>query len=471
MFRTFASLAAGVALALGASAPAEAFSIIPFTSGSGSIVSGTSYVCSSGNLGPGVIRGCPTIAAPATLTAVPKAEPFGHWRFVRWDGADCGTEPTCRIETDGFGSPIAVFEDPVPPTITPTVEHSLTRDRTVTLGWTSDEWAAVTCTVQGAPLASCPDSQSVTLSEGAYTFTARGKDLSDNLSSPVSKSFRILDTELVSAPTSTSNARTAVFTVSTGLGTTFDCTFDNRRLPACATRGADGTGTVTLPNLADGSHTLRVYARDGQDVDYVPATHTWTVDTVAPDVTLVAHPDASFTFASADATARFECAIDGAAFDACPPAVRPGAGPGEHRIAVRAVDRAGNVSAVATETWTVAAVVEEVRPNAKPAAPATLSALAGKRKVSRTRTVDLATLTCPVGAACAITAPKTATVKIAGKRYKVTVTKRGSRLGLKLTKAAYTKLKGRTGTVSLTIGATATGASPTSLKVTATLRR
>ena len=113
-------------------------------------------------------------------------------------------------------------------------------------------------------------------------------------------------------------------------------------------------------------------------------------------------------------------------------------------------------------------MVPPPQPSAKPAKIATI---AGKRKVSAKRTVDIATVTCPAGATCAITAPKTATVTIAHKRYTVTVTKTKTRVSLKLTTTAYAKLKGRTGSVKVTIGATATGASTTTLIVNATIRR
>ncbi len=481
MFRIIATFTASVVLSLGATVPAQADLVVsPGTTGSGSILSTGSYGCPTQNLGPGVLRLCPDIISSSgkvTLTAVPKADPPGHWRFVRWDGFGCGSTATCTIETlDGYFFPIAVFEDPVAPTITPTVEHSTTRDRTVTLSWTANEWASVTCAVDGTPLPECPSSQAVTLPEGSHTFTARGSDLSENLSSPVQKAFRILDTVLVSGPPSSSNSKTAAFTVSTGLGTRFDCALDNRYLGTCAPKGADGTGTVTLSNLAEGEHTMRIYAVDGQDADYVPVTRTWTVDTIAPNVTLTAGADATFSFTSNEPSARFECRLDSDDFTPCMTGLKPSLSAGEHRIAVRAIDRAGNVSATATHTWSIAGpppVIQApvVQPPQRSVKPAEISTIAGKRKVSTKRLVDIATITCPAGATCAITAPKTATVTIAHKRYTVTVTKTKTRVSLKLTATAYAKLKGRTGSVKVTIGATATGAPTTTLIVSATLRR
>lgn len=108
---------------------------------------------------------------------------------------------------------------------------------------------------------------------------------------------------------------------------------------------------------------------------------------------------------------------------------------------------------------------------------ATISALAGKRKVAKaTRKVTIATIACPAGATCSISAPKTAKLKLGKKTYTLAVTaaKRlaGSRklnVTLTLSRAAYAKLK--SGTVSVKVSATATGASTTSMTVKANITR
>lgn len=64
---------------------------------------------------------------------------------------------------------------------------------------------------------------------------------------------------------------------------------------------------------------------------------------------------ASFAFTSDDAAATFECSLDGAAFAACAtPLLLDGVSVGEHALAVRAVDAAGQVDATPAEyAWTV----------------------------------------------------------------------------------------------------------------------
>jgi hypothetical protein len=140
---------------------------------------------------------------------------------------------------------------------------------------------------------------------------------------------------------------------------------------------------------------------------------------------------------------------------------------------------------ITTDVTTTAAPtpVATVRPDAQPtptATPkptATISTLEGKRKVAgKTRKVTIATIACPTGASCSITAPKTTKLKLGGKTYVLPVTAArtlagGKRLNVTVTlsKAAYARLK--SGTVSARLTATATGATTTSLTVKASIKR
>jgi uncharacterized protein (TIGR03382 family) len=165
------------------------------------------------------------------------------------------------------------------------------------------------------------------------------------------------DTAIVTAPPNPSNDSTGDFTFSSPDATaTFECSVDGGTFAAC-------TSPFATSALIDGSHTLAVRARDAAaNVDATPATHTWTIDTAAPDTTIVTSPPAitsdataDFTFSSPDVTATFECSIDMGAFAACvtPFATLPLAA-GPHAISVRARDAAGNVDATpATHAWTV----------------------------------------------------------------------------------------------------------------------
>ena len=145
---------------------------------------------------------------------------------------------------------------------------------------------------------------------------------------------------------------------------TFECRFDSAAFAACS--GA-GSHSPQAP-LADGAHTFAVRAIDGAGtVDDSPATRTFTVDTARPQTTITAgpaelstisDPSPSFSFASNEAGATFECRFDAAAFAACSSAAShtPQAplADGPHTFAVRAVDGAGNVDdSPASRSFTV----------------------------------------------------------------------------------------------------------------------
>jgi MYXO-CTERM domain-containing protein len=168
------------------------------------------------------------------------------------------------------------------------------------------------------------------------------------------------DTTIVTAEPSPTTDTTGDFTFSATLaGSTFACSVDGGAYAACP-------ATYSTPALADGSHTLSVRATApaalGGMTDPTPATATWIVDTTAPDTTIVTaepsptnDPTGDFTFSSPDATATFECSVDGGAYAACPATYSTGTlADGSHTLSVRAVDAAGNVDATpATATWTV----------------------------------------------------------------------------------------------------------------------
>ncbi len=98
---------------------------------------------------------------------------------------------------------------------------------------------------------------------------------------------------------------------------TFQCQLDGGAYSAC-------TSPKSYAGLADGSHTFDVHAVDPAGNQSAVQTWTWTVDTVAPSISLDSNPPAlstnaspSFTFSSTDGTATFECKLDGGAFAAC----------------------------------------------------------------------------------------------------------------------------------------------------------
>jgi hypothetical protein len=117
--------------------------------------------------------------------------------------------------------------------------------------------------------------------------------------------------------------------------------------------------------LATGTHQFRVQATDqAGNTDTTPASHTWTIDTTAPQTTITDGPPnsttsttATFTFSANEEGSTFRCSLDGAAFAACTsPRHYSGLTIGTHQFRVLATDQAGNTDATpASYTWTVSA--------------------------------------------------------------------------------------------------------------------
>ncbi|MDA0172040.1 hypothetical protein OJ998_23260 [Solirubrobacter taibaiensis] len=335
-------------------------------SGAGSVSGNGSINC----VRAGVVNGTPTQCGVASVIGgfvLLEAAPLGDGTFTRWEGCPDARGLKCLAVDPFNGSVRAVFTDSTGPSLlSPTAVLSTTTDRTVTVTWTPNETlTGVECMVDGvAGTCTGTTSHTVTLPEGEHSFSVRGTDINGNLGPPAAAaSFRILDTALVSTPAANSNVTNPAFVFSTQTGVGFDCALDGMAFGPCGAKGGDNRGGAQLSGLVDGTHTLRVRARDGSEFDRVPAVYTWTVDTVAPAVALGASGPGegalqainreTFVFSSSEAAA-FECQLDGAGFGPCASGITlENLAATAHRFEVRAIDAAGNVGAVAARNWVV----------------------------------------------------------------------------------------------------------------------
>ena len=165
------------------------------------------------------------------------------------------------------------------------------------------------------------------------------------------------DTSIVSGPSGSTASRAASFEfTATATGESFDCELDGSDWAPCSSPQA-------YSGLGDGSHTFAVRAKNSTgDVDASPATRTWSVDTAAPDTSIVSGPSgsstsraASFEFSASDTGATFECKLDAADWAACTsPQDYSSLANGSHTFSVRAKNALGTVDgSPATRTWTV----------------------------------------------------------------------------------------------------------------------
>jgi large repetitive protein len=132
-----------------------------------------------------------------------------------------------------------------------------------------------------------------------------------------------------------------------------------------AVTAADGAGswTTTLIGVADGAHVYTAKATDAAgNTSSSSSAHTLTVDTTAPQTSIVSGPtdqtmdtSASFVFDSSETGSSFECSLDGVAFAACTsPQDYTSLAAGAHSFEVKATDAAGNTDgSPAAHAWTI----------------------------------------------------------------------------------------------------------------------
>jgi hypothetical protein len=137
----------------------------------------------------------------------------------------------------------------------------------------------------------------------------------------------------------------------TGTGP-FTCSLDGAAFQTC-------TSPHTVAGLSEGAHEFQV-----QEPGAVPITITddWTVDLTPPTTVVTQKPPplsnsstATFAFNSPDATATFQCSLNGSPAQACTsPVVYSGLADATRTLLIQAVDPAGNVDVQAQPiTWTV----------------------------------------------------------------------------------------------------------------------
>ena len=199
------------------------------------------------------------------------------------------------------------------------------------------------------------------LQDGPHAFSVRATDAAGNTGADTSHSWTIETrpptAALMSGPPGLSNSSAASFSFAADEPSAFDCKVDDRGFEPC-------NSPVTYHGLADGGHAFLVRASDAVGNLSAPVAHAWTVDTTAPETTLVSTPAAgtatSATFAfSASEGGSFECRLDGAPFALCAsPKHYTGLSRASHQFEVRAVDAAGNTDLTPSlHAWRIEAPV------------------------------------------------------------------------------------------------------------------
>ncbi|MCJ8166733.1 Ig-like domain-containing protein [Pontibacter sp. E15-1] len=168
-----------------------------------------------------------------------------------------------------------------------------------TFSGTAEEGSTVTVLVDGTAIGTTTATNAnwslvptAALADGTHKAMAKATDAAGN-ESPVSNTNTFTvdattpDTKIETAPAAITNQKTAAFTFSSNRQyVTYEASLDGAAF-------ATVSNPLNLSSLSDGSHTLRVRAKNqAGTLDPSPATHTWVVDTQAPAAPLITAPAA-----------------------------------------------------------------------------------------------------------------------------------------------------------------------------------
>jgi hypothetical protein len=228
--------------------------------------------------------------------------------------------------------------------------------------------AVVECSLDNGDYAACVSPVNINaLPIGDHTFSLRATDVAGNLSEVVTYNWTINmavpTPTLLTTPLQLTNSTSATFTFSGAGIVTFECQLDGGDYAACVS-------PVMLNDLTATAHTFRVRGINADNMVSQPAQFLWVVDNVAPTLPVLMSSvgavsnirTATFTFVSTDAVGvvAYQCSLDGAAFANCvSPVNLANLADGAHTFSVRALDGAGNISPVATFSWSVEGVDQD----------------------------------------------------------------------------------------------------------------
>lgn len=214
--------------------------------------------------------------------------------------------------------------------------------------------ATFECSLDGAALAACTSPAEYSgLAMGVHTFAVRVRDATGNVDpSPATRTWTVdltaPETTIDDPPSGTvAMASVIIAFTSDESDVTYACSLDGRSPAPC-------TSPFSATMLAQGPHTFSVTATDmAGHTDATPATASWTVDTVAPVLSITAGPDEGATigprvgFMWSASEGDVECRLESeATFRPCPNPFTFNAPAGAHTFYLRATDGAGTSTAV-----------------------------------------------------------------------------------------------------------------------------
>jgi RNA polymerase sigma factor (sigma-70 family) len=293
---------------------------------------------------------------------------------------DEGSDPSGPPSVD---PPIADTTPPEPPTIT-SGPPDLTNDATPTWAFTGEPGADFGCTLTQAAVVvfgpspcSSPTTYDLILRpDGTYTLSVTQTDAAGNVSDPATDSFTLDTTPpdpptITSAPPDITNDLRPTWAFMGEPGASFECTLTQAAVVVFGPSPCSSPITYDLTLRPDGTYTLAVTQTDAAGNVSDPATDSFTLDTTPPEPPTItsAPPDPTsdstptWTF-TGEPGASFACTLTREAIvvfatSSCssPTTYDLNSHPdATYTLAITQTDAAGNVSAPATDSFTLSRV-------------------------------------------------------------------------------------------------------------------
>ncbi len=235
---------------------------------------------------------------------------------------------------------VAIVAGPFGPTDdnTPTFNFAVALATTIECRIDAEAWAACTSPITTS-----------TLADGDHTFEVRVANAAGTTATE-SRAFTVDTVDpiltLVSGPSGPTNVNPPIFVFSVDGALVVECRIDAEPFVPCIAE-------YTPAALTQGAHTFEVRASDAAS-NLVSAQRAFSIDTVAPTLSLTGGPEAptndatpAFTFTAGTDATTVECRIDDAAFVPCTSPYTTATLPdGPHTIDVRVADSLGNQNTV-----------------------------------------------------------------------------------------------------------------------------
>ena len=407
--KSWTTLAAACAAALLAlPAVANAYTVTVHVHGAGTVVETTPRLLmdctTASNVSETSITDCTAGSASGVYNwgdivnlqaSVPQTLYSRGWRFSKWVDSGSGGQINCDPQaTTGDHTSVncqfqvfenlqtnLYFDDVAGPnsTVITSPPASPSKQTSATFGFNAsdDPDALFDCRLDrpsqvgayvacGGPLDKSEAYSGLT-TNGAYTFYVRGRDLSGNVDTTPAAYSWVIDTV---APTVSISGTPGDGAVTNSTSTSFSVSATEGASPTCTIDGAAWACNTPKTGLADGSHTFQASATDAAG-NTGTGSRTWTVNTVAPAVTIsgtpadgatTTSPSTSFTVQASAGTPT--CTIDGSAWPCNTP--KTDLAPGSHTFVAQSTDN-GNTGSD-SRTWTVVAPTTAITSGPDPGA-------------------------------------------------------------------------------------------------------